>query len=218
MLSRFRRWWQSRGDAERRSFESDLPETLLTAMDALIDRFAAKGIDHALIGGVALALHGLPRATRDLDLIVDRGSADEADAVMLEIGFERLARGKVFGNYLLGPLRVDLLFTMGTHSQRMLERAKVISIRRGSSKLVGPEDLIGLKLQAQANEPNRPYDRGDIEMLVRRFSGTMDLTLLRDYFRLFAREDELDALLEAVRTGNPRDPGGGSGSGIPPHG
>jgi hypothetical protein len=180
---------------------------MLSAMDALAQRFTMNGIDFAFIGGVALAMHGLPRTTKDLDLIVNGDAADEADALMVEIGFERLQRSDTFGNYLLGPLRVDLLFTRGAHSRRMLQRARPIAIRRSTSKLVSPEDLIGLKLQALANNPARPFDRGDIEMLLARFLDSMDLALLRDYFKLFEKESELDALLQAHRRGSPRDQG-----------
>ncbi len=151
-------------------------------------------------------MHGLARATKDIDFIVDRGAADAADAIMREIGFERLQRGEVFGNYLLGPLRVDLLFTRGAHSQRMLQRARAVSIRHATGKLVCPDDLVGLKLQALANNPDRPFDQADIKQLLERFSDTMDMALVRDYFRLFGKEAELDAFLEAVTARSARDP------------
>lgn len=202
MVSRLQRWWRSRTTRRHPVDASELPETLLAAMDELTRRFASREIDFAFIGGVAMALHGLARATKDVDLIVDRAAADSADATMLEVGFERLKRGDVFGNYLLGPLRVDLLFTKGAMSRRMLERATTIHLRRATSKLVCAEDLIGLKLQALANNRERPYDRGDIEALLRRFSDTMDMALVRDYFRLFEKEDELDALLAAIGRGS----------------
>jgi hypothetical protein len=187
----------------------DLPDTMRDSIDTLVRRFSQRGIDFAFIGGVALALHGLPRATKDVDFIVDRGSADEVDALLLTIGFERLQRSDTFGNYLLGPLRVDLLFTKGAHTQGMLQRARVVNTSGGSGKLVCAEDLIGLKLQALANNPKRPFDQGDITALLTRFVETMDIALLRDYFKLFDKEAELDAFLQTVERGSPRDSLGG---------
>lgn len=153
-------------------------------------------------------MHGLLRTIKDLDFIVDRAASDEADAIMVEIGFERLQRNETFGNYLIGPLRVDLLFTKGERSRRMLERAEVVKLRRGSNKLVRPEDLIGLKLQALANNPARALDRADIQMLIDRFADSMDMDLVQDYFRLFGKEAELDAIFEAIGRGSARDPRG----------
>lgn len=183
-----------RGDA----VSADLPETLLAAIDAIVQRFAAQRIDAALIGGVAVSLHGLVRATKDLDLLVDDAQAAAAEEILRELGFTTLGRNQVFGNYLLGPLRVDLLFTQGRHTREMLARAPFVQLRRGAAKLARPEDLIGLKLQALANRPERPSDAADIRLLLQRFVGTMDMSLVREYFALFGKEAELDALLQAV--------------------
>ena len=94
------------------------------------------------------------------------------------------------------------LFTQGEMSQKMLSRATPVQIRRGSMKLIAPEDLIGLKLQALANNPERELDRADIRLLLRQFSSTMDVDLLRDYFRLFKKESEFDELLKAHKEGS----------------
>ncbi len=181
----------------------DLPEALQSALDSLTNRFQQANIDHAIIGGVAVAMHGNVRATVDLDLLVDSARADIADTIMRDVGFERLSRNPVFANYLIGPLRVDLLFTQGRHTRAMLARAQVVTLRRGTVKLVQPADMIGLKLQALANNPERATDRSDIEILLRQHQATMDMALVREYFVLFGKEAELDALLEAIHGSGP---------------
>jgi hypothetical protein len=58
--------------------------------------------------------------------------------------------------------------------------------------------LIGLKVQSSYNDPSRRYlDLADIDRLLR--SATVDLARVREYFRLFDREKELDALLSGDR-------------------
>jgi hypothetical protein len=99
MLARLLRWWRGRSAADRDRVLHDLPEVMLSTTDTLVERFSFHGIDSAFIGGIALAMHGLPRATRDIDFIIDAGSADSADALMAELGFERLQRSDIFGNY-----------------------------------------------------------------------------------------------------------------------
>lgn len=176
----------------------DLPEELGGGLVTLARRFTARGVDHAIIGGVAVSLHGPPRATRDLDFLVASSAREAVHEVLASLGFETLQRGRVFANYLLGSLRVDVLFTQGEYSRAMLERAQPLTLRGAPTKLVRPEDLIGLKLQALANRPERVQDHADIAILLQRFVDRMDLALVRDYFVLFGKEHELEALLTTV--------------------
>jgi hypothetical protein len=61
---------------------------------------------------------------------------------------------------------------------------------------VDAEALIGLKLQALVNAPGRRgQDQADIEALVAANASSLNAELLRDYYRLFDREDELHRLL-----------------------
>jgi hypothetical protein len=56
-----------------------------------------------------------------------------------------------------------------------------------------------LKVQSSSNESRRfALDVADIERLLRATPG-LDLARVREYFRLFDREAELDALLARVR-------------------
>jgi hypothetical protein len=61
------------------------------------------------------------------------------------------------------------------------------------------EDLIGLKVQASSNNPQRKMlDMSDIESLLQRCPD-LDMARVREYFSLFDRENELDAILERLR-------------------
>src|SRR5690606_3415455 len=43
---------------------------LVSEFERIIDALQASGVDYAVCGGVALAIHGQPRATRDIDLLL----------------------------------------------------------------------------------------------------------------------------------------------------
>lgn len=94
--------WLTKRKGKKKVQVLDLPEALVAAVDSITARLRQTGIEHALIGGVAVGLHGLVRATKDLDLLVDRARADDVHAIMQELGFETLGRSAVFGNYLVG--------------------------------------------------------------------------------------------------------------------
>ena len=59
-----------------------------------------------------------------------------------------------------------------------------------------PEDIIGLKVQASANDKNRyAQDMIDIETLMRLHRGQLNLELVREYFTLFNKQKELEDIL-----------------------
>ena len=72
----------------------------------------------------------------------------------------------------------------------MLERASELIVFNGSLRVrtLRPDDIIGLKVQALANDPRRERrDMVDIELLAERYSGEMDWQRMREYFALFGR-------------------------------
>ena len=61
----------------------DLFEELVTLADAL----EAGGVPYALCGGLALAVHGYVRATRDVDLLVQESDLPRIKAIARALGF-----------------------------------------------------------------------------------------------------------------------------------
>jgi predicted nucleotidyltransferase len=159
------------------------------------------GIAHALIGGVALAAHGAARATVDLDLLADGARADDVDRILRERGYRCLHRSEHAANYASDEPargRVDFLFARRAYGTGMLARAVSVRVLGESIRVVDASDLIGLKVQASSNDPTRRHrDLADIEQLLR--VAQVDLERVREYFRLFDREKELDALLARER-------------------
>ena len=67
--------------------------------------------------------------------------------------------------------------------------------------VVDAEALIGLKLQALVNAPaRRAQDQADIAALVAAKLDSLNTDLVRDYYRLFDREPDLDRLLAEVKS------------------
>jgi hypothetical protein len=56
-------------------------------MLTLIDGFEVAKVPYALCGALALAVHGHPRATKDIDLIVPAASVNAAKAIARACGF-----------------------------------------------------------------------------------------------------------------------------------
>lgn len=171
--------------------------SVLLALHATLD---AEGIAHALIGGLALAAHGAGRATNDLDLVADGDRAADVDRVLAAHGFEPLHRSADVGNYVSADPargRVDVLFVRRPQGRAILARAAPTEVLGATLRVADASDLIGLKVQAYANDPTRGRrDLADIEQLLRH--AKVDGNRVREYFRSFDREGDLDALLAMV--------------------
>ena len=59
----------------------------LYKIGALIGALEAAGADYAVCGGLAMAIHGLPRATVDIDLVVPPSAAERVLACARGLGY-----------------------------------------------------------------------------------------------------------------------------------
>ena len=155
-----------------------LRDTLSRTHRALEDA----GVDHALIGGMALAMWGLNRATGDVDFLVESSQREAAEKVIQSLGFQIFASTNEVLQ-LHGPGNVDILFAQRPLSRKMLADAKILP-GMGLKYLLA-EDLIGLKIQAYKNDPRRELqDKADIQNLMRK-NPQMDFERIKLYADLF---------------------------------
>lgn len=173
----------------------------------LISNFQKEKIDFALIGGFALHSAGLSRSTQDIDFLVDDDDRPRLKELMLNCGYKVLHESQDVSNYV-GKLkelgRVDFLHAHRKYARKMLGRAKQVDILEGryKVKVLLAEDLIGLKVQSSSNDPARYHqDMADIEYLLRA-NQNLNLNLVREYFMLFERSEELDTILKRIKDDN----------------
>jgi predicted nucleotidyltransferase len=173
---------------------SHLQELLIELAEALRDA----GVQHALIGGMALAPRGFPRGTKDIDFLIHENAIDRVREIMRERGAEPVQEDAEFSSYVDGGIRADFQHARRPISQDMLTRAEPVSFDGTPVPVVLTEDLIGLKVQASFSNPRRLQDFIDIEKLLGANRGTLDLDRVRSYFKLFDREKDLDRALGLV--------------------
>jgi hypothetical protein len=165
-------------------------------IEELVGALNRLGIRFALIGGLALTPHKVIRATQDIDLLTDALSAEDIDQELRRLGYQCIHRSADAGNYLRGDERVDFLYAHRPAARHLLAGAAELTTAFGVLRVVSPEGLIGLKLQALVNDPRRTQDLADIRALIRANRATLDMAQVRDFFRLFDRESWLEELLD----------------------
>jgi hypothetical protein len=170
-----------------------------------VELFERLNVPYAVMGGLAVRAHGIPRPTYDVDLtiLVDRGQLSGVIDEIRGLGYdvpEQYDKGwvdKVSGlpfikaaTFIEGRSLVADIFLAETDFLRSLISRRIRDTVNGfEAWLVTPEDLILLKLIS-----NRPRDIADIADVL-----TMQLSLDDQYLRHWADvlgvRDKLDDLL-----------------------
>lgn len=156
----------------------DLKQLLLSAHKILDEA----GIDHALIGGLALGALGVQRFTNDVDFLINGDLRMQAKIAFLKLGY------KVFHEseevlQLEGPGQIDFLFANRDLSRMMIKNAK--PIQELGIKSICAEDLIALKIQSYVNAPKREFhDKADIQALIEKHKD-LDWDKIKSYANIF---------------------------------
>jgi hypothetical protein len=151
----------------------------------------AIGARAAIIGGVAVALRGRPRATRDVDAlaILPEGRWPEALQAASQLGFEpRVAEPLLFAHrsrmlllrHVTTAVDVDVILGKLAFEEKAADRATPMTLGATTLDVVTAEDLIIMKAVAR-----RPQDLRDIEGLLDAHPDA-DIGFVRLWVREFA--------------------------------
>ncbi len=185
---------------------------LRRTLTVLARELDARNARWALIGGLAMALHGVARTTFDVDLLIESKDLPALDEALAALGCKLTYRWEESSHYASGGERtcpVDVLHAHRPHSRAMLARAVRIPLEDGEPGLpvVELEDLIGLKVQAAVNDHQRePHELADGRALLEAAVAggrPVDMARVREYFDLFGRGHQLDRILEGLEDALP---------------
>jgi hypothetical protein len=137
---------------------------------ALLEAFDTAGVEYALCGALALAAHGAPRATKDIDLIARKEDHDRIRELARGLGYVFEALPMEFSGSGIEvqrysklvdgrPLMLDLLWLIPKLERVWADRVR-LAWRDRTLTVVSREGLITLKLTA-----GRPQDLVDIQSL-----------------------------------------------------
>lgn len=156
----------------------------------LLGELEKEDVRYALIGGFALGLLGVPRATVDIDFLVLREDIAKIDKIMKAHNYKCVNKTENVSQYI-SPLKifgeVDFLHAFRKISVGMLKRAFEERIdEKLKIKILRPEDIIGLKLQALANDESRAgREYADIESLLEHYNVKLEWDDIEEYFSIF---------------------------------
>jgi hypothetical protein len=148
----------------------DLVQQVLAALER-------ERVDYVVFGAVALALHGLPRATEDLDLFIapDRDNVERLKAALRSVfhdpHVDEISADDLLGDYPAvqygppeGPFHIDILTRLGELFDFASLTSERVMFGGVSVRVVTPEMLFEMKRGTV-----RPKDHVDAERIARRF-------------------------------------------------
>ena len=146
-------------------------------------------LPHALVGGWAVITWGFLRASDDLDLMVELPAARRKELInALSKDYRAEWREGGEGDPISGLIRalpkreggfpVDFLIARSLSDRAALARAREVQVEGEVIPVVGPEDLIAMKLEAGGGQ-----DFEDARRLLAVLAGTLDESRLNDSCR-----------------------------------
>ena len=143
--------------------------SLLGEFKSVTEALNVAGIEYAVCGGWAMAIHGLPRSTKDIDLLVLTDDLDRILQVVKGLGYDveglplhfdvEIRRVSKFSTEPKQLITVDLLLVNELMKDVWDSRGR-LTWDEGTTSVVSREGLIKMKLLA-----GRKHDLLDIEKL-----------------------------------------------------
>jgi len=130
---------------------------LFEEFSQLVAKFRKEKIDYALCGGLAMAVYAFPRATLDIDILIEPKSLEEAKSAAKSLGFSldaglmRFKEGRIqiyrltkINQETNEAIMLDMLL-LTPELADVWETKKIITWDQGDLPVVSPEGLIKLK-------------------------------------------------------------------------
>jgi hypothetical protein len=177
-----------------------LPDRFRQALIQFTDLLEARRVPYMIVGAIAVAIWGRPRATVDIDITVLPGTAG-LEAIVEQaapFGFvvdhrwlewQPLLRGLQL-RVTRADVIVDIMRPRDRHEEAAVGRRRPIAMEERTLWFVAPDDLILMKLKA-----SRPRDFEDAIGILAAQRPLLDEGYLFDWARTIRVTDELSYLL-----------------------
>ncbi len=138
---------------------------------SVISMFNKLAVKYAIVGGIALAFHGKPRFTRDVDVLINEADMDLVKTGLGNLGYEETAEPWMLPNTALtlrrflkvegqDELMIDLLPAHDDEHLRVIQNAVLAESAVGQVPIAARRDIIWMK-----KSRNSDQDRADISEL-----------------------------------------------------
>jgi len=181
--------------------------SLESALAQAIETLDSASIPHMLIGGLAMSVWALPRATLDIDLTLWVASGD-LDGVCIRLSarysprvanpVEFVRRTRVLPVTTEAGVRLDFIFAAFPFEKIMLDRAPLRQFGTTPVRVASLEDLILLKVGS-----SRVKDQEDVRLILHSYQDNLDWGYLMPAADLLAESIEQPQLVTFLSSHRP---------------
>lgn len=170
-------WWSPGRACAATGFWATLEKMDVDLIQAVLEALEREHVRYVVFGAVALALHGLPRATEDLDLFIapDRDNIERLKSALRSVfhdpHIDEITADDLLGDYPAmqygppdGPFHIDLLTRLGELFDFASLETERIDFGGVTVSVVTPAMLYRMKKHTV-----RPKDHVDAARIARRF-------------------------------------------------
>ncbi len=141
------------------------------AASQLARRLSELGIDYAIAGALALAAHGLVRATEDVDVLISREGLERFKQTWLGRGYLEVRPGGKAVRDTVNRVKVDFLIEGdypgdGKPKPVRFPSPASVSTDAGRFRIVDLAHFVELKLASGISAPHRLQDLADVLRLI----------------------------------------------------
>lgn len=142
----------------------------------LLNKLSRSPHPYIIVGGAAMALHGIPRSTLDIDIFIPAKTktiewffsfCEDNQLKCKDIDIKKLIHHPevLIGQWITFANKhniniIDIFIEGNDTFQQLFKHTKKISVPRGKFIIVSIKDLLLLKAKS-----NRPIDQADIELI-----------------------------------------------------
>ena len=175
-----------------------MTKNLLTEVVKKIGKICGEeNVKVVFMGGIAVGVYGLPRATFDVDCLglISDDSLSRLLGELKKNGFTfdiqqpvKTINGKPFITLMYSKYKiyVDIFIAQSDFYKKIITRARSIKFAAAKIRIIAPEDLILMKLQAR-----REKDLDDVRGILQENRGKLDFA----YLQSWAKKLEVDLFL-----------------------
>jgi len=157
----------------------------------IIKDFEESSVSYSLMGGFALGIYEVFRATIDMDFLVDVKDLDKVKQIMKKYMYKTIYETEnviQFDSDIKEMGSIDFILSKRNISNKMLLDSDEYEILNNEIKIkvLKIEDLVAFKLQAINNDITRKKkDWNDIVQIIEKNNSKIKWNKLKEYFELF---------------------------------
>ena len=179
---------------------------LTQALRSFVDLFERRNVPYAVMGGLAVRVYGIPRATYDIDFTITLAREELPEVLRAAEGLGVSVPAPYFSGWLDNVagmsliklhlfvegrgVDIDIFLAENDFQNELMSRRRLEKLEDKPVALVSPEDLILLKVLA--SRPRDLADAGDVLFT----QGQLDVAYLRHWGDRLQVRDALEKLIE----------------------